>query len=70
LPRTIADWARKPMKDLSAQESDRAKAFVAAYAGGTALLVEKIQTPVPSSDPNCSLFYVSEVSLGVEKRNE
>ena len=68
LPKTVPDWSRKPVKDLTPDETDKARAFVTAYAGGVARLVEKIQKPAPSADPNCSLFYVSEESLGVEKR--
>jgi hypothetical protein len=68
LPRTVADWARKPVKDLGAEDSEKARAFVASYAAGTARLVDKLQKAAPSSDSNCSLFYVSEENLGVEKR--
>jgi hypothetical protein len=67
LPKTLAEWARKPVKDLNQDDTDRAKAFVSAFASGADRLVDKARKLAATPGANCGLFYVSDSNLGIEK---
>jgi hypothetical protein len=64
LPRTLPEWSRKPLKGLSLDETDRARALVTEYAQRVSQFLEKARKPAASVASNCGLYYVSEASLG------
>lgn len=64
----LPNWARKPIRDLNADELWRARSLFDVYINAANKLVEDISSLSRKTDnPSCSLFYVPMESLGFGK---
>ena len=63
LPRSLPDWAHKPIKDFNTSDAENARTFIVRYAEGA----EKLSAAIAgghADPPACDLFYASEEFLG------